>query len=200
MMTGFDTISGGGLYWKEHDLTSKNTCSNGPGVVLALDLYQLTKDVHFLDTALMLFRWVNDHLKDPSGLYWDNIDMASKRVDMRIYTYNTGTMLESYVKLFQITREKKYLKEARRIAKRSIAYFLANGNLPDNQWFNAVWLRGLEALYQVDPKEEFLRRFQQAAKKLWIERSVRNLVGKEEILLDQAGYLEILLRLERIKA
>ncbi|MFT3904208.1 MAG: glycoside hydrolase family 76 protein [Niabella sp.] len=42
MMTGFDTLTGGGLYWQEDQKNSKNTCSNGPGVLLALRLYEAT--------------------------------------------------------------------------------------------------------------------------------------------------------------
>jgi hypothetical protein len=39
MMTGFDTVLTGGLYWQENKKVSKNTCSNGPGIILALQLF-----------------------------------------------------------------------------------------------------------------------------------------------------------------
>lgn len=47
MMTGYDTIAAGGLYWKEFDSTTKNTCSNGPGILLALQLYNITNEKIF---------------------------------------------------------------------------------------------------------------------------------------------------------
>lgn len=51
MMTGYDTVSGGGLYWKEGDKTTKNTCSNGPGILVALQLYKITGNKNYLDSA-----------------------------------------------------------------------------------------------------------------------------------------------------
>ena len=63
MMTGYDSISGGGLYWKEGDKTTKNTCSNGPGILIALQLYKITSNKNYLDTALVLYNWTNAHLQ-----------------------------------------------------------------------------------------------------------------------------------------
>ena len=65
MMTGYDNVSGGGLYWKEGDKGGKNTCSNGPGVLVALQLYKATHQKPYLDTALMLYNWVNKYLQAP---------------------------------------------------------------------------------------------------------------------------------------
>jgi hypothetical protein len=101
MMTGFDTVSGGGLYWKEGDKSTKNTCSNGPGIILALQLYQATKKQTYLDTALMLYGWVNKHLEAPTGLYYDNLKITSNTVAKYQFSYNTGTMLQSNVYLYE---------------------------------------------------------------------------------------------------
>ena len=126
MMTGYDTLSGGGLYWREDKKNSKNTCSNGPGIIVALELYKITKQENYLDTALVLYNWVNDHLQSPNGLYYDNIKIPSLKIDSAIYTYNTGTMLQSNVLLYNITRNKKYLHEAERIASAAKQYFYKN--------------------------------------------------------------------------
>ena len=123
MMTGYDTISGGGLYWKEGDKTTKNTCSNGPGILVALQLYKITNNKNYLDTALVLYNWVNAHLQSPQGVYYDNIKIPSLKIDSAVYTYNTGTMLQSNVLLYEITHDKKYLNEAERIAKAAKNFF-----------------------------------------------------------------------------
>ena len=81
MMTGYDTISGGGLYWKEGDKTTKNTCSNGPGILVALQLYKINHNKNYLDTALVLYNWVNAHLQSPQGVYYDNIRTPSLKID-----------------------------------------------------------------------------------------------------------------------
>lgn len=124
MKGGLDTASGGGIYWKEGDKNSKNTCSNGPGILVALQLYQLTGKRQYLNTALELYKWVNRYLQSPEGVYYDNIKIPSLQIAEATYTYNTGTMLQSNVLLYQVTHDSRYLSEAKRIAAAGKAHFL----------------------------------------------------------------------------
>ena len=199
MMTGYDTTSGGGLYWKEGDKTTKNTCSNGPGILIALQLYKITSDKNYLDTALVLYNWVNTHLQSPQGVYYDNIKLPSLKIDSAVYTYNTGTMLQSNILLHEITHDKKYLKEGQRIAKAAKEIFYKNGKLPGNYWFNVVLLRGYIELYNVDPDKQQMQFFIDDANRIWQEeKDEKNLLGrndKRKSLIDQAAMMEIYARL-----
>ncbi len=198
MMTGFDTLSGGGLYWEEDHKTSKNTCSNGPGILILLQLYNITKQKPYLDTALLLYRWVNQHLQSPEGLYYDNIKIPSLEIGKAIFTYNTGTMLQTNVLLYKITQKQTYLDEAERIAKAAKEQFYKNGKLPDNYWFNAVLLRGFIELYKVNKNKNELQFFIDDAERIWKEeRGNNNLLGKKKAksLIDQAAMMEIYARL-----
>ncbi|WP_343668363.1 glycoside hydrolase family 76 protein [Chitinophaga sp.] len=202
MMTGFDTISGGGLYWKEGDKGGKNTCSNGPGVLVALQLYQATHQKSYLDTALLLYNWVNKYLQAPEGFYYDMIHVPSLKIDSATYTYNAGTMLEANVKLYHITKDKHYLEAAQHIAAGSYAHFFRQGRFPYSYWFNAVLLRGYEALYAVDGNRQYINAMQEDADKVWAtESDERGLVGRktDKDLLGQTGMMEIYARLARIK-
>jgi hypothetical protein len=202
MMTGYDTLSGGGLYWKEDEKNSKNTCSNGPGIIVALQLYKITKEKNYLDTALVLYSWVNKHLQTPDGLYYDNIRIPSLKIDSAIYTYNTGTMLQSNVLLYEITRDKKYLNEAERIASAAKQHFYKNYKLPGNYWFNAVLLRGEIALYKIDNNKNHIQFFIDDANRVWKdEKNEEGLVGKKDrrkSLIDQAAMIEIYARLAQL--
>ncbi|MBC7849530.1 MAG: glycoside hydrolase family 88 protein [Chitinophagaceae bacterium] len=201
MMTGYDTTFGGGLYWKEFDTTTKNTCSNGPGVVLALELYKATKEKKYLDTALLLFDWVNKHLLSPEGLYYDAIQKPGWKIDKRQFTYNTGTMLQSYVLLYHITKKPEYLKQAQAIAKSSLPRFYQNGLFPDNFWFNAVLLRGYVELYKVDKDRQYVQAFRNYVDKVWeTQRDEKGFIGKRsnKTLIDQSAYIELLARLQQI--
>ncbi len=80
MMTGYDTILTGGIYWQENKKISKNTCSNGPGIIVALQLYKATNSKSYLDTALLIYNWVNRYLRTPSGLFWDNISIKDQKI------------------------------------------------------------------------------------------------------------------------
>lgn len=198
MMTGFDTLSGGGLYWKEDEKTSKNTCSNGPGILIALQLYKITKQQSYLDTALLLYHWINKHLQTPEGLYYDAIRIPSLQIDSAVYTYNTGTMLQANALLYNITKNKNYLEEAERIASSAKNHFYKNGKLPGNHWFNAVLLRGFVELYHTNHDKQQLQFFIDDAERIWKdERDDNNLLGekKTKSLIDQSAMMEIYARL-----
>jgi len=201
MMSGYDTASGGGLYWKEGDHTSKNTCSNGPGVVLALQLFIVEKDKKYLDTALMIYNWTKNKLQSPEGIYYDNIKIPGGKIGKATYTYNTGTMLQSAVLFYNITKNKNYLLEAQRVADASLQSFY-KARFPGNYWFNAVLLRGYVELYKVDKDKKFLKAFAKDADRIWNEeRDNNNLIGTKagKTLLDQGAMLEIYARLAKLE-
>lgn len=201
MMTGYDEKSGGGIYWRENDYSSKNTCSNGPGILVALQLYKAKKEQKYLDAAVKLYEWVNKYLQSLEGIYYDNVKIPSLEIDKAQYTYNTGTMLQSNVLLYEITKEEKYLAEARRLANAANSRFYQGSRFPDDYWFNAVMLRGFIALYNIDKDKDLLKNFISAAEYVWEkERDENNLVGKKTAkgLIDQAAMMEIYARLEQL--
>jgi len=203
MMSGYDTVTGGGLYWKEGDKSTKNTCSNGPGILLALDLYRATGEKPYLDTALMLYTWVNKVLQSPSGVYYDNIKTKDGRIARQLYTYNTGTMLQANVILYTLTKRAAYLDEAHRLAAASLKTFFKNGRWPGNYWFNAVLLRGYQDLYRVDKDRTYIQAFVTDADGIRsTDTDDHGLAGPKPAkkLLDQAGLLEILARLGQVRA
>jgi len=197
MMTAYDTSAGGGLYWEEGKKETKNTCSNGPGIILALQLYKATGNKNYLDTALLIYNWVNKFLKAPSGLYYDNIKLPSKEISERIYSYNTGTMLQSAVYLYECTNERKFLLEATAIADSSLNYFFDNDRFTDNYWFEAVLLRAYQHLLKYNKDTKYIDQFKTAVDNvLDKDKNVSGLMGKrkEQNLVAQAGMLEILAR------
>lgn len=198
---GLDSVSGGGLYWKEGQMDTKNTCSNGPGILVSLQLYKITHDKKYLNMALSLYKWVNRYLQSPEGIYYDALKLPSLEISRPFYTYNTGSMLQSNVLLYEVTRDKKYLKEAQRIALAGKAHFFRKGRLPSNYWFNAVMLRGYAELYKVDKNKNWIDFFKEDADRIWAEeRDENNLLGTktQKSLLDQAGMLEIYARLAKL--
>jgi hypothetical protein len=202
MMTGCDTISGGGIYWREVDKKTKNTCSNGPGIILALQLYNSTKQEEYLTAAKSLFSWVNKYLKSPEGIYYDALKLPELRRDSATYTYNTGTMLQSYIMFYNISGDKTYLNEAQRIAIAAKKHFYINNKLPDHYWFNAVLLRGFIELYKIDGNKGQLSFFYEDSERIWkANRDINGLVGRRmsKSLIDQSAMLEIFSRLSQIE-
>lgn len=202
LMTGIDNAGGGGMYWKEGDMDTKNTCSNGPGVLVALELYNITKKQEYLKKAIELYDWTNKNLQRPDGVFWDNINVKTKKIDKATYTYNTGTMLQSSALLYKITKDKKYLIEAQRVAQAGKAHFFKNNRLPGNYWFNAVMLRGYIELYKIDKNREWIDFYKTDADEIWLhERDSNNMVGKKKSksLIDQSAMIEIYARLQQLR-
>lgn len=198
MMTAWDTATGGGLYWEEGNLKTKNTCSNGPGILLAMQLHKATGNKAFLDTAVLLYSWVNRHLQAADGLYYDNISIGSNKIDQRKFSYNTGTMLQSSLWLYEATGNAEYFQNAKRIADASLHYFYSSGKFRDSYWFNAVMLRAYQHLLKHSNELKYLQAFAACTRyALQHEKRADGLMGKEKAadLVSQSGMLEILARL-----
>jgi hypothetical protein len=198
MMTGYDNVLDGGIYWKEGSTSSKNTCSNGPGVLVAIQLYQATKDKSYLDAALKIFNWTNAKLQAPSGLYWDNIRTKDGSISKPMLTYNTGTMLQSNLYLYESTGDKKYLKDANTIADSSLIYFYGKNKFRDKYWFNAVLLRAYQHLLKYNKDTKYIVGFKKcldyALKNDKNDQGLFNGRDGVQNLVDHGGMLEILAR------
>ena len=197
MMTAYDTAAGGGLYWQEGKKNTKNTCSNGPAIILALQLYKATKEKTYLDTALLLYNWMNENLRSPASLYYDNIEVGNHIVNKRLYSYNAGTMLQSAVYLYECTNDTKYLQQATNIADHSVPYFLANNKFRDDYWFCAVLLRGYQHLFKYNKDFKYITAFKACLDEtLTTNKNANGLMGKVSVLslVPQGGMLEILAR------
>ncbi len=210
VVSGWDEELGGGIYWRQGDKGSKNSCSNGPAAVLALQLYQETGDHGYLDWAVKMLAWLKPLKSPDSGVYWDNI-ARNGAIDRRTYTYNTGTVIHANALLFAITGEASYLQEARTLAEASCNHFAIQrrgGALrlyPATPWFNAVLLRGYLALNAVETQSgsSCLDTIRQYLDYAWehargadglFSPDPTGLSGREDPhrwLLDQAGMVEM---------
>jgi rhamnogalacturonyl hydrolase YesR len=198
MMTASDTTLGGGLYWREKDFETKNTCSNGPGIIVALKMYKATKQQIYLDNALKIYNWTNEKLQTPTGLFYDNIKVKDKSIGEAIFSYNSGTMLQSNLYLYEITRDKKYLKRAIKIADSSLAYFYGGEKFRDGYWFNAVLLRGYQHLLKHNKDMKYIYSFKKCLDNTLKEnKNEKGLFATNDVvynLVEHGGMLEILAR------
>ena len=159
VMSGLDSKLGGGIYWRETDKVSKNTCSNGPAAAAALALYDVTKDPSYLKPAIDIYAWTKATLRDPvDGLYWDNINVSGQ-IQKTKWSYNTALMLRSAAELYRITKKQSYADDALEMQKSSLARWVApNGSLRDDGKFVHLllenWIRAFRLVPGVqDPTE-----------------------------------------------
>ena len=120
--------NGGGLIWSIESgrSVSKNACSNGPGALCALRLYEFTQDEKYLDDAKMIYEWLSSTLYTPeTGAVADN--MANGVISGGALSYNQGTFLGSAHMLYTFTGDRRYLIEAMRAAEYQMTSMSTDG-------------------------------------------------------------------------
>lgn len=143
---------GGGLFWHEKERNTKNTCSNAPGIVMAMKLYQATQNREYLDFATRTMAWTKT-LQDTDGLYLDHISLDGK-VDKTKWTYNSALMIRANLEFYRVTRKTEYLSEAKRISSAAIAYWVdpKTGAIKDEASFAHHLADALLELSEFDAK------------------------------------------------
>lgn len=150
VMSGGDDKLGGGLYWRELEKTTKNTCTNAPAIVSALRLHQLTKDPAYLETARRLDAWTVKNLQDRDGLFWDHIRLDGS-IDRRKFSYNSALMIRAHCLFHEITGDPARLQEARRIAAAAEKHWIReSGAVADGGRFAHLLLESLLELRKLD--------------------------------------------------
>lgn len=89
-LSGEDDKLGGGIYWRESDKASKNTCSNSPAATACLEFYRATGDKKYRDAGLRILDWVMGHLYDKrDNLMWDSESLSGK-IGKDKWSYNAA--------------------------------------------------------------------------------------------------------------
>ena len=159
ILSGENSQLGGGIFWHEQDETSKNTISNAPAIIDALNLYNATGQSFYLATATNLYKWVNANLQNPAnGLYYDHINLDGT-VQTTEWSYNTGAMMIANGLFYQITKNQTYLQTDESLAAAAQNYWNPAsadgeiGNPGDMAW---VLINAYTQLYQLDHQAKWL--------------------------------------------
>jgi len=175
--TGMDDKLGGGIYWSEQSRDSKNTCVNSSAPVLALKLFEITKDSLYFHQGKKIYEWTKSHLQDPKDhLYYDNIRLDGT-ISKSKYSYNSGYMMHAAILLYKLTSDSTYLKEAQTIAQSAYHFYFFNYKKPGEKgfrmkkigsiWFTAILLRGYVDLYKIDGNRIYLDTYQKNLDYVW---------------------------------
>ncbi|HJW15972.1 MAG TPA: glycoside hydrolase family 76 protein [Flavisolibacter sp.] len=161
IVSGWSEVLGGGVTWLEGHGDQKPACSNGMATLLALKLYKATHDEQYLQWGKRFYSWMHANLRDSIGLYCNDRKTANDSLNRVYYTYNSGSMLEASVMLFQFTKQKNYLSEARQTASSSLRFFGKKNkegriSVLDLPWFVLVLFRGYESLYKLDRNPRYI--------------------------------------------
>ncbi|WP_026163648.1 glycoside hydrolase family 76 protein [Kribbella catacumbae] len=187
----------GGVFWTQAPWSQdRNTVSNGPGAELGAHLYLLTRDKSFLTWAKKMYDWTQKCMLAPNGLYWDHIDLAGT-VEKTQWSYNQGVMLGAGALLYKATHDQKYLKDAKALAKASLAFY----GTEDRLWkqptrFNAIYFKNLLILDSVAHDRSYTKVMQAYSDRAWKEArdpatGLFHFVDGPVQLLEQSGMVQI---------
>ena len=219
IMSGWSDDFGGGVSWLEGVRDQKPACSNGKATVLAIKLYQATHDQKYLDLGTRFYHWMMNTLKDDSlNIVWNSLGIQDSvsYISKEAYTYNTGTMIQSAVRLYRITKDRKYLDEAQSLAEGSYSYYIkfTDQHVPymeDLPWFIVVLFRGYQELYEVDGNAKYVDALITGADWAWKNaRDTEGLIYRDwtgrkdeekqpKWLLDESCMVEMYARIAMIK-
>lgn len=127
---------------------SLNACSNGPGALCALRLYEFTQEERYLDDAKQIFEWLSSMLYDSeTGAVADKIQEGV--IIGGALSYNQGTFIGSAHMLYNFTGDKRYLIEAMRAAEYQMNNMSTDGIMnseassanSDNSLFKGIFIR-----------------------------------------------------------
>lgn len=213
ILSGWNNDVGGGVTWLEGHEDQKPACTNGMATLTALKIYKGSRDKYYLEQGKKFYTWMYKTLRDPAtGIIANDVKLDGKQ-NLTFYTYNTGSLLEAAVMLYQFTGEKKYLEQAKQLAADSYKYYTGvphDKNLTmyiDLPWFVTVLFRGYEALYKVDGDYRYIAAIEKDLNYAW--QNARDQYGlttsnwtpnpdvlnKPKWLLDEACIAELYARL-----
>jgi hypothetical protein len=179
VISGWDTdeshAAPGGVFWTQAPWSQdRNTVSNMPGAQVGLRLHQLTGRRSDLDWSLRMYRWTNQYLQRPDGLYHDHLDLQGT-VEKTIWSYNQGVPVTVNALLYTITGKQHYLDEAVRVADAAADFYgQADGDQTrlDGQppFFNSIYFKNLLRLESITGGRRHHRAMEEYAERTWDTR------------------------------
>jgi hypothetical protein len=162
--TQWDMTLGGGIWWKNNERGSKNACSNGPAANAALNLYEIYKDNAYLDKAKAIYKWERGALFNAnSGSIADNM-RANGSVGGGALFYNQGTFLGPAFRLFKITGDSSYYRDAikaidyvkNNMSNRTTGILNNGGYTGDGATFLVIFIRNMMDVIRVGKQKQYL--------------------------------------------
>jgi uncharacterized protein YyaL (SSP411 family) len=144
-LSGEDSKLDGGIYWREKDKASKNTCSNGPAAAACLAVYKHTHRKELLQKAETIYAWTKKKLQDPTdGIYFDSLHLDGK-LDKTKWSYNSALMLRTAHDLYEITKLPEYKADHERLQDACIKRWVkSDGSINDELQFSHLLFENLD--------------------------------------------------------
>ena len=160
VLSGEDTVGGGGIYFAVGDASSKDAISTLQAVRSGLLMYQITGQAKYLSDATRLYTWAKTHIQQSNGLFKERFKLTGTNAgnaEGAMLTNSAGIGLASNLLFYQITGDASYLREAQRIGRACLSsYFNGAGAINDEGFWDFEMVDALDDLYQIDHNPAWL--------------------------------------------
>jgi predicted alpha-1,6-mannanase (GH76 family) len=183
---------GGGLVWQTTN-NYQNSVTNELFLELSARLYLVTHQASYLQWAQKELTWFNaSGLINSSNLINDGLTTTCQNNGQTTWTYNQGIILGGLAALYQATDDHAYLTEAEEIADAAISTLVSSDGIltepctgptcptqnPDQTQFKGIFIRNLDALYQVTGDQAYRTFIDQNASSIWEnDRNIYDQIG-----------------------
>ncbi|MCC7494189.1 MAG: hypothetical protein IT204_17655 [Fimbriimonadaceae bacterium] len=134
VLSGGDDRLGGGLYWRESDRLTKNTCASAPAALACLRLAELGQPAH-ADRGHELLEWTVAQFRDPvDQLFWDHRVVADGRLVTWKFSYNAALPIRAWLAAARLRPDQA--AACRAAAQRTADAALARWYRPDSGLFS----------------------------------------------------------------
>jgi hypothetical protein len=164
ILSGEDSVGGGGIYFKENQFGAKETVSTLQAARAALMIYRANGDNQYLADARRLYRWTADTTQHSSGVFWEKFYWNTGQVGDNTLVNAAGMGLSTNLEFYKATGEPSYIVEAQRIANACLSRFFnaTTGRLNDQGYWAFELVDGLVDLYELDGNARWLGAVEQA--------------------------------------
>jgi predicted alpha-1,6-mannanase (GH76 family) len=187
----------GGVFWTDAPGNDdRNTVTTATGALLAMKLYEATRDPTYVAWARRMLAWVERCMRAPDGLLWDHLDLDGNR-DKTHWSYNQGTAIGANVLLYRSTGDRVALARARQLADASLVYFDRTPGGREPPYFLAIFFRNVLELAAVDGNKRYRAVVQAYADAAWKRSRLRGTSvfrfarSRPPTLLEQAAMVQI---------
>jgi uncharacterized protein YyaL (SSP411 family) len=190
VLSGEDTVGGGGTYFSTSDHSFKDSAGTIQGARAALMLYQATGTASYLADATRLYNWAKTHTQQPDGTFMEKLYLSGPKAgtvgDYTLVNF-TGFGIEANIEFYKSTGNKAYLTEAERIANTSLTrYFNGAGAINDEGYWAFELVDALDDLSIADNNLLWLTKAKNALQ--WLHDNREDPNGHYDTLWGRGGY------------
>ena len=161
LLQGEDSVGGGGIYWAEHDHSFKDSAATIQGARAALMLHQAMGEQKYLTDATRLYNWAKNTTQQSDGLFMEKLFVTGPQAgqvgNFTLVNF-AGFGISANLEFYESTGNVAYLREAQRIANRSLSRYFdsGTGRINDEGFWAYELVDGLVDLHAADGSARWL--------------------------------------------